>query len=174
MDFETLRDRIRRALGLDHPLRPLGESLARLALDRGLLEVAWRMVEEAEIESVERLDPAEVARNVESVRSLVSRGVTLILVTLRSSRTAEMVLEKLGLLGVASAVITRDHSPFRVEQLKRALELSEGRSLVFAGDTPYDEEAAKIVGIRFVRVRNHRELPEALNRALDTCSVPTG
>ncbi len=169
VDFEALRARIREALGLDHPLRPLGESLASLALSEEQLRRAWGMVEEAELESIRGLEPSEVAENVESVRELVSRGVTLVFVTLRSTRTAEMVLERLGLLGIAAALVTRDHSPRRVEQLGHVQRLSEGRRLVFVADTPNDEEAARALGIAFVRVRDYRELPEALSRVLEEC-----
>ncbi|MEM4017920.1 MAG: hypothetical protein QXW46_04040, partial [Sulfolobales archaeon] len=72
IDFETLRARIKALLGVNHSLRPLAESLASLPVDRELKEEAWRLIEEAEVESVERIDPREVSESVECVKRMVS------------------------------------------------------------------------------------------------------
>lgn len=171
VDFESLRARVRRLLGTDHPLRPLGESLAKLPVSEELREKAWKVVEEAELESTERLDPTEVADNVERVRELASLGVDVVFVTARSSRTASMVLSKLELSSMVKLILSRDVSPYRVEQLRYVLELSRGKSVVFVGDTQYDEEAAKALGVPFVKVESFRELPKALEAAVKMCRV---
>lgn len=169
VDFDELRARVRELLGVDHPLRPLGESLAGLALDGELLERAWGLIEEAELASVDRLDPEEVAENVGCVRGLASAGVGVVFVTARSGRTAEMILLKLGLSDVAEAVVSRDYSPLRLRQLEMVARLAEGRRVLFVGDTAHDEESARSLGIPFVRVQNYRELPKAIGHLARAC-----
>lgn len=169
VDFDMLRVKIRELLGVNHPLRPLGESLASLNVGKELLEIAWSYIEKAELESVEKLDPGEVAKNVEYVMKLLSMGMEVVFVTARSTRTAELVLSKLGLLRAAKSVISRDSSPHRVEQLRYATQLAEGKQVVFVGDTTYDEESARLLGIPFIRVRNYGELPGTLDSLLKIC-----
>ncbi|MEM1703853.1 MAG: HAD family hydrolase [Zestosphaera sp.] len=177
IDFETLRARVRALLGVSHPLRPLAESLASLPVDRELKEEAWRLIEEAEVESVERIDLRDVSESVECVKKMVSLGVGVVFVTARSSRTAELVLSRLGLTSVAESLISRDVTPYRVEQLKHVLKLSKGRRVVFVADTRYDEEAAEALGLLFLKVESYRELPHVLNKVIDICrtfSQPSG
>ncbi|MCS7100028.1 MAG: HAD family hydrolase, partial [Sulfolobales archaeon] len=161
-------------LGVDHPLKPLAESLARLVVGGESKELAWRLIEEEEVRSVERLDPGELAENSEFVRRLLSLGVEVVFVTARSSRSAELVLSKLGLANIAKAVITRDSTPFRVEQLKQAKALAGGRKVVFVGDTQHDEESARSLGVDFVMVGSYRELPSTLGRVVDACAQAGG
>ncbi|MEM4558315.1 MAG: HAD family hydrolase, partial [Desulfurococcaceae archaeon] len=48
VDFEKLRSDVRRLLGVDHPLRPLGESLARLQVSDEAKRRAWELIEREE------------------------------------------------------------------------------------------------------------------------------
>jgi len=177
IDFETLRAKIRALLGVNHSLRPLAESLASLPVDRELKEEAWRLIEEAEVESVERIDPREVSESVECVKRMISLGVGVVFVTARSSRTAELVLSRLGLTRFAESLVSRDVTPYRVEQLKYVLKLSRGRKVVFVADAQHDEEAAEALGLLFLKVESYRELPHVLNRVINICrtfSQPSG
>lgn len=170
VDFDKLRSEIRAMLGVDHPLRPLGESLARLGADENLKKRAWELIERAEHESVHRLNPEELAGNTEALRRLLEKGLELFVVTMRSTSTARAVLEKLGLNTRALKLVTRDVSPFRVEQLRFILEnYVGGRRLIFIGDTVYDELAARTLGVHFIRVANYREFPNAVEKAVEAC-----
>lgn len=169
VDFDSLRERVKKLLGVDKPLRPLGESLAQLEISSDLKDKAWSIIEEAEEESVKRLDPFEVARNVEFVKNLSSQGIDIYFVTARSSRTALKLLSKLGLQGYARDVVTRDYSVFRKEQLRLILEKAKGKKVIFIGDTVYDEASASSVGIAFMRVKSYRDLPELLSTILEFC-----
>ncbi|MCX8185165.1 MAG: HAD hydrolase-like protein [Sulfolobales archaeon] len=169
VDFDELRARVRAILSVDHPLKPLGESLARLAISEELKARAWNVIEEVEIQSIEKLDISAVAENVDYVKKLLSLGFEVIFVTARSSRSTELVLSKLGLANLAKAVITRDSTPFRLEQLKQAKALAGGKKVVFVGDTQHDEESARSLGVDFVMIGSYRELPSTLNNIIDAC-----
>ncbi|MEM4880478.1 MAG: HAD family hydrolase, partial [Desulfurococcaceae archaeon] len=56
IDFESLREQIRRLLGINDTLRPLGARLAALPIPNELKDIAWSIIERAEIESVEHID----------------------------------------------------------------------------------------------------------------------
>lgn len=172
VDFERLRSEIRALLGIDHPLRPLGESLASLNIDNCLKKKAWELIEKVELESVHRLNPRDLGSNIEAVRKLVEKGLTVFIVTMRSTTTARAVLEKLELRVDALKLITRDVSPYRLVQLRSVLESGvQVERLIFIGDTIYDEMAAKTLGINFIKVSSHKELPKAIDKALELCQT---
>jgi len=169
VDFEKLRAEIRRLLGVNHSLKPLAESLASLSVSEDLKEKAWKLIEEAEAEAALNLDSEDVSKSVECIKKMVHLSVSVIFVTARSARTATLILSKLGLSDFAESLISRDITPYRVEQLKYVLELSSGRRVFFVADTQHDKEAAEAVGIQFIKVGNYKELPDVLNRVINTC-----
>ncbi|MEM0246296.1 MAG: HAD hydrolase-like protein [Desulfurococcaceae archaeon] len=172
LDFEKLRAEIRRLLGVDHPLRPLGESLAKLQAEDGLKRKAWDLVERAELDSIGRLKVEDVQENIELVKHLASIGVKVVLVTMRSSASTVPLLSKLGLIDAVSYVITRDEYLSRREQLEWVLRSSQNARPVFIGDTHYDEEAAKDLHIPFIKVADYKEFSLAVSRALEECKAP--
>jgi HAD superfamily hydrolase (TIGR01549 family) len=168
IDFEELRSRVRSVLGVNESLRPLGESLHKLPLNESLKKEAWRIIEEAELDSVNRLNVNDVKENIETIKWAISIGVKLIIVTTRSYRTTRLILEKLNLANLAIEIVTRDFTPIRVDQLKYVKE-KYGDRVVFIGDTIYDENAAREVGVEFMRVENFKELPKAIKRSIHMC-----
>jgi len=173
IDFEELRSKVRRVLGVSDPLRPLGESLHRLPLNESLKREAWSIIEEAELDSVNRLSVNEVKENIEAIKRAVSIGVRLVIVTIRSHRTTRLILEKLNLLNLTVEVITRDLTPIRVDQLKYIKE-KYGDRVVFIGDTIYDEEAAREACVDFVRVESFKDLPNVIERSIHICLEERG
>ena len=173
IDFEELRSKVRRVLGVSDPLRPLGESLHRLPLNESLKREAWSIIEEAELDSVNRLSVNEVKENIEAIKRAVSIGVKLVIVTIRSHRTTRLILEKLNLLNLTVEVITRDLTPIRVDQLKYIKE-KYGDRVVFIGDTIYDEEAAREACVDFVRVESFKDLPNVIERSIHICLEERG
>lgn len=171
VDFEKLRREVRTILGINHSLKPLGESLASLEISRDLKTKAWELIEKAEEVSVEYLNPDELVDNVRFVEHLRSLGVEVFFVTMRSSRTARKVLNKLKLHIEEPGLVTRDLSPYRKEQLKHIIERAKGKKVVFIGDTVYDKEAAKDLGIPFILVSNYKELPRVLSEIVKLCEV---
>ncbi len=172
VDFEELRARIRRLLGVDHPLRPLGESIESLDVSTELKKEAWSLIEKAEEESLSRLNPHELEENARAVVKAVEKGVAVVFITMRSSKTASRILEALGLHRVARSVVTRDVAASRVGQLRHVVNagLARGR-VVFLGDTPYDEQAARALSIEFLRVENYKMLRHAVEKALEICGL---
>ena len=173
IDFEELRSKVRRVLGVSDPLRPLGESLHRLPLNESLKREAWSIIEEAELDSVNRLSVNEVKENIEAIKRAVSIGVRLVIVTTRSHRTTRLILEKLNLLNLTVEVITRDLTPIRVDQLKYIKE-KYGDRVVFIGDTIYDEKAAREACVDFVRVESFKDLPNVIERSIHICLEERG
>jgi len=169
VDFEELRRKVRRVLGVNDPLKPLGESLHRLRVDESLKREAWGVIEEAELESTSRLNTADLEVNAEAIRRAVKSGLRVVVVTTRSYKTARIVLEKLGLLGIIGELVTRDYTPIRADQLRYIIEKYTGR-VVFIGDTVYDEKAAREVGVEFIRVESYRDLPRVVERAIQDCT----
>lgn len=172
VDFERLRGEVRRLLGVEHPLKPLGESIAALDVDNDLKRRTWELVDRVELESISKLKLEDVRENVESLVRVVRAGAKLVLVSMRSSTSMRPLLLKLGLGNIADLVITRDHSPRRVDQLRRVLSAQLSSRVVFIGDTVYDENAARTLGVSFVRVNDYREFPQALQKALEKCKSP--
>jgi HAD superfamily hydrolase (TIGR01549 family) len=169
IDFNELRERVRRLLNIDHPLKPLGESIASLPLSEELKNKAWEIIEEAELESIEALDPNTVRDNIDLIKGLEDQGVKIYLVTMRSKRTLVKLLEKLGLSAFTDSSITRDVYPYRRKQLEYIKSLNPNKLLVFIGDTVYDEKAAEQAGVIFIKVDNYKELYSAVYKSIELC-----
>jgi HAD superfamily hydrolase (TIGR01549 family) len=169
VDFDELREKVRRLLNINHPLKPLGESIASLPLSDELKSKAWDIIEKAELESIESLDLNTIRDNITLIRELEERGVKMYFVTMRSRRTLVKLLEKLGLPTFTDSSITRDVYPYRRKQLEYIKSLNPNKLLVFIGDTVYDEKAAEQAGVVFIKVDNYRELYSAVYKAIELC-----
>jgi HAD superfamily hydrolase (TIGR01549 family) len=169
IDFDELREKVRRLLNINHPLKPLGESIASLPLSDELKSKAWDIIEKAELDSIESLDLNTIRDNIALIRELEERGVKMYFVTMRSRRTLVKLLEKLGLLAFTDSSITRDVYPYRRKQLEYIKSLNPNKLLVFIGDTVYDEKAAEQAGVVFIKVDNYRELYSAVYKAIELC-----
>ena len=169
IDFDELREKVRRLLNINHPLKPLGESIASLPLSDELKSKAWDIIEKAELDSIESLDLNTIRDNIALIRELEERGVKMYFVTMRSRRTLVKLLEKLGLPTFTDSSITRDVYPYRRKQLEYIKSLNPNKLLVFIGDTVYDEKAAEQAGVVFIKVDNYRELYSAVYKAIELC-----
>lgn len=172
VDFEKLRSEVRSILGVDHPLRPLGESLASLNVDEELRAKAWEAIERVELESLKYLNPQSVSENVNAVTKVMAQGYRVFIITMRSRKTARAVLDAIGLDIEEHYVVTRDESPWRLEQLRQTIEKAGARKLVFIGDTAHDEQVARALGVSFIRVQSYIDLPSAINKAVEVCKDP--
>ena len=152
IDWDSLRERIRSEMGWDHPLKPLGPSIPKAARNKAEEEAAFRIVEEAEQRASEGAEPNP--KIVEIFRRIKGMGLKVALVTLQARRPALTALERLGILSFFDAVITRDLSLERREQLRLAIEaLGVGpERCLFFGDTLWDAEAGRELGCETVCV----------------------
>ncbi|MEM4487829.1 MAG: hypothetical protein QXK88_03375 [Desulfurococcaceae archaeon] len=172
VNFDDLRAKIRKLLGIDHTLRPLAESLNNLQLDRELKAKAWSLVDQAELESIDNIKLEDVRENLSAINQLITNSsVEVVFVTMRSNKSAYPLLLKLGLLQLAEKVITRDDYNTRREQLEGIKNQSRNKKIVFIGDTSHDEKTASEISLPFVKVSSYKELPLALARALNLCSI---
>ncbi len=150
IDWDALRDKIKKTYGLKDPLKPLGESLYRLlGRDEEKLSEAFRIVEEAELESTSTLeyDP----RLPLLIRSLWKKGYRIIIVSMRSKKTLEPILVKIGIKDLVSDTVTREEYHTRLEQLRAIIEKYGKRNILFIGDTGIDEKASRILQIPFIK-----------------------
>ncbi|MEM4717692.1 MAG: HAD hydrolase-like protein [Desulfurococcaceae archaeon] len=171
VDFEKLRYEIRKMIGIDHPLRPLGESLESLPLKEDLKRTAWELIEKEELASIERLRVENVQNNVSSIISAVNEKHKVVLVTIRSSRTTIPLLKKIGLKNYITEVVTRDQYKTRKMQLKYLMDKFNDSTIVFIADTLYDRDVANELGLRFIKVESYRDLPRVLENALNMCEA---
>ncbi|MEM1639497.1 MAG: HAD hydrolase-like protein [Desulfurococcaceae archaeon] len=169
IDFEKIRAEVRELIGINHPLKPLGESLFGLKIDEDLKRRAWDLVEKAELESINRIKPEEVERNVDLLKNVLNRGIEILLVTMRSMKTVEPLLRRICLHEFLNNTITRDGFTSRYQQLKYIKETHKESKVVFIGDTDHDEESAKKADVHFIRVRNYSDLNKALQISMDLC-----
>lgn len=152
IDWDSLRERIRREMGWDHPLRPLGPSIPEAARSKAEEEMAFRIVEEAEQMASERAEFNQ--KIVEIFRRMKERGLKVALVTLQARRPALTVLERLGILGFFDVIVTRESSLKRKEQLRIAIDALgvKPERCLFFGDTQWDVEAGRELGCEVVCV----------------------
>lgn len=168
VDFDSLREKIKRFLGVKEELKPLGLSLEKLQLDSALKARAWELIEEEEIDSIERLREEDYKGNVDLICDLHNSGFSIVLVTNRSHRSLELLLRKTGLNRCVDLTITREFSLDRRKQLESALKTVNGICLGFFGDTIYDETAARELGLRFRRVNSYKDLSVHVREILNT------
>ncbi|QOR94030.1 HAD family hydrolase [Thermosphaera chiliense] len=166
VDFESLRERVRRLLGVNEELRPLGLSLERLNVPEELKNQAWELIEKEELESINSLKPNDYEENVETICNLHQSGFKIAMVTNRSSKTAIALLEKINLKNCVDLIITREDGLDRRRQLEKALGSLKAGWAGFLGDTVYDEKAARELNIPFRRVISHRMLPSLIKELI--------
>ncbi|WP_448577313.1 HAD family hydrolase [Thermosphaera sp.] len=167
VDFESLRERVRRLLGVNDELRPLGLSLEKLNVPEQLKKQAWELIEKEEVESVGKLKPDDYEENVETICKLHESGFTIAIVTNRSKRTAFLLLEKINMKDCVDLMVTREEGLDRKVQLEKVLRLVNGECIGFLGDTIYDEKAAKELNLPFRRVTSPKTLPSLIKELLE-------
>ncbi len=157
IDWDALREKVRREMNWNHPLKPLGRSIPKAARNEDEMRRAFQIVEEAELEAAERACPKPAIRKI--LLRVKERGLKIGLVTLQAKRPAERVLEKLGIIDLFDVIVTREYSLDRKEQLLLALRKLgvEPERCVFFGDMPWDIEAGKELGCLTVCVRTDVE-----------------
>ncbi len=166
IDWDGLREKIRKLYGIKHSLKPLGESLYKLFKDNEEeLRRAFQIVEEAERESLNKLDyDPRLPRLLETLKN---NGYRIIIVSMRSKETLEPVLDKLGIKGIVDEVLTREEAHSRLSQLKLLVEKYGEENILFIGDTITDEEASKTLGVKFIKATCVRRHPNSINRILE-------
>ncbi len=106
---------------------------------------------EAHLKSVARCDPLPGAR--ETIEVLRGAGVPFGIATGGWAPTARMKLTRAGLDPV-EVLVSSDHSPSRTEIMQRCLHQLGvgGRPVVYLGDGPWDLEATRSLGWKFIGV----------------------
>lgn len=167
IDWDKIRELVKRTTGIDVDGKPLAEVLSSLPEREGkLLE---RVVADAEASSLANVVADEELRGL--IMRAKSLGYAVAVVSLRNRVTASEVLDRLGIRDLIDALVTRDETPRRDEQLSIVLDVlgGEPRHTTFFGDTPWDAEAARELGLQFIRIARDGRIgrpPENLLRRL--------
>lgn len=171
IEWDSVRERVREVLGLskDAPLKPLATTLLKLWRGREGFDEALRIIEETELRSVEGAKYPEGIK--ELIKELRKLGIKVAIVTLRSRRTANPLITKLGINELIDKVLTRDEYSSREEQLIALInEFRIDKSdALFIGDWLGDELAGKKVGITTYIVSNYKETPKVLKEVINSC-----
>ncbi len=151
-------------------LKPLGERLLSMPLNEAMRRRIFELIEEYELKAVDKLDPAELTDRPRLLLDARKRGFTVVVVSMRSSKTLKAALKRLGLQGLVDATISRDQASSRKEQLLLVLSELRPQCAVFLGDSESDENAGKAIGIPTVIVECYRDLGRILREAYRICS----
>jgi len=171
IDWDSLRERVRKAMGWEHPLKPLGVSIPQAARNEEEVRKAFLIVEEAELEAAERAKPDAGLR--EFLNKMKDRGIKLGLVTMQASRPARRALEKLGVLDLFDVIVTRDQSLNRKEQILLVLKKLgvDPKNCIFVGDMSWDVNAGKELGCLTVCVREEVQGADIYVRKLEDLAI---
>ncbi len=171
IEWDVIRERVREVLRLSReaPLKPLATTLLKLWRGREGFEEALKIIEEAELRSIEGAKYYGGIRDL--IKELKELGVKVVIVTLRSRRTAKPLITRLGIEGLVDDLVTRDESPDRVEQLRVVMsKFRVGRQdVLFIGDWVGDEEAGRSVGVTTYVVSNYEETPKVIKEVVSKC-----
>ncbi len=166
IDWAYVRRRLSE-LGINIPHKPLAEILARVAVRNPRLA---KSVED-EIVSIERRSAERVGKDPE-LRDLLSRfkgrGVRIAVVTLRGRETAVKVLESLGINDLVDVLVTREDSYDREAQLRIVMRMlgAEPSQTYFLGDTAWDLEAGRSVGVNVLLIDSKEDPVSAVPKHL--------
>jgi len=147
INWDRLREKVRKILKTKNSLKPLGYSIYLLTKNNlELRKKAFRIVEEAEMKAAENV--VFDKRLYETLVKIRGKNVKIGLVTFQSMKTALLILEKLHLTSFFEAVVTRDISFNREEQLKIVMNKLgvKPAETVFVGDSIWDYEAGLKIG----------------------------
>ena len=155
IDWEKLREEVRKILKTSHPLKPLASSIPVAAKgDKRLIEKAFKYIEEVEFRASETVKYNREL--VDFFKKLKDRGLKIGLVTLQGLRPARNTLRKLGILEFFDVIVTREDSLSRKEQILIALRKLNVKAseTIFVGDSVTDAKAGKELGIYTVIIGN--------------------
>ncbi len=157
IDWDSLREKVRKEMGWDHPLRPLGMSIPKAAKNKEEIEKAFSIVEKAELEAAERASFNPSLREV--LNKVKGAGLRVGLVTLQAKRPAIEALNRLGVIDLFDIIVTREYSLDRKKQLELAMEKLHVKpaECIFVGDAPWDVKAGRELGCLTICVRREIE-----------------
>lgn len=146
IDWDSLRERVRREMGWNHPLKPLGRSIPLAAKDEEEMRRAFSIVEMDELRAASRAKPDPSLRKL--LVEIKRMGLSLGLVTMQAIRSALLALVKIGINDLFDVIVTRDYSLDRRTQLSYALERMgvRGEECIFLGDMPWDIDSGRVLG----------------------------
>lgn len=135
---------------------PLHWCLERLGVSADQMERAVAVFERAHTEALDLVRPMPGADGV--LAELTGAGVQVGVATIKPQGIAELVLETIGVRRYISCVHGRsdDFDPrTKTDLVRAALEELPGTDPRYVGDHDNDEQAARDLGIPFLRYPNH-------------------
>ncbi len=157
IDWDSLREKVRKEMDWDHPLRPLGMSIPKAARNEEEIEKAFSIVERVELEAAERASFNLSLRH--TLSKIEKAGLRIGLVTLQAKKPATKALDHLGVVDLFDIIVTREYSLDRKEQLEFAMKKLNAIPVecIFVGDAPWDVKAGRELGCLTICVRRKVE-----------------
>lgn len=170
VDWEELRGRVAEMLGVPaEKLRPLGEVVLSMSLNKHDLRQVMEIVEEYEERSLQGITEKLGKPRRRLLSRLRALGYKVIVVSMRSSSTLIGALRRLGVDDLVDQALSRDDAPSRMAQLRTISSMFPCSCIVFIGDSTGDLEAGRRIGIPTIIVGSSERLGEAVERALHIC-----
>ncbi len=168
VDVSVLVSRLRGLLGVEGDLRDLVAEAILSSSDKSKAEEIDKILSEFEDKTAEEASIDQ--EDLEALCTLKAIGVKLGLITLRSRRSAEKAIEKMGLNGFFDVVLTRDEEPEKASQIARACDGLGCKvdEVLYAGFSRSDAIAGAQVGCM---IATPHKVLQALGRTINVSSL---
>lgn len=145
IDYDQLFEKFKKIMRIQK-VRPLVDTISRV--DEKTKELVFATLEKAELDVVEQISAIEQGMKIYNAHL----GKPKALVTLQGKAVVRVVLKKFSLS--FDAIITRENTLFRVDQIEKAVYKLNARigNVLFVGNTDGDADAASKLGCQFLKI----------------------
>jgi phosphoglycolate phosphatase-like HAD superfamily hydrolase len=167
-DVSVLISRLRSLLGVKGDLRDLVTEAILKSSDESKADEIDRVLREFEDRTAEEASISQ--EDLEALCTLKAIGLKLGLITLRSRKSTEKALEKMGLNGLFDTVLTRDEEPEKVPQIARVCDSLGCKvdEVLYVGFSRSDAIAGAQVGCM---IATPHKVLQALSRTINVSSL---
>jgi len=154
IDYPRLKQRLREYLRTEVDFNPLFKTVASLtSANPEAFRRSLQIIDDEELLAVEKLRVFDHARQV--LEALRTKDYPLCLMTLQGRRPAQESLRRAGLTEFFSAIVTREDSIDRHEQIKMCVEILRKKppTVLVVGDRLNDVLSANRLGCKAVLIR---------------------
>jgi phosphoglycolate phosphatase-like HAD superfamily hydrolase len=167
-DVSVLISKLRSLLGVKGDLRDLVAEAILKSSDESKADEIDRVLREFEDRTAEEASISQ--EDLEALCTLKAIGLKLGLITLRSRKSTEKALEKMGLNGLFDTVLTRDEEPEKVPQIARVCDSLGCKvdEVLYVGFSRSDAIAGAQVGCM---IATPHKVLQALSRTINVSSL---
>jgi len=158
INWEEVREKIRKVLKTNQSLIPLIPSIEQLAIDSTMKKRIYQTIDSEEMKTVKKLKSDKTA--VRLFKRLKELDYNLALVTLQGRKPAIEALRRLGIYEYFDLVVSRDEKKDREDQIGAALEKMNVQPFqaVVVADKVKDMQVAKKMGCKSIAISDKLEI----------------